>query len=133
MAGWAALRGAAAVHYARVQRLDRKPEEVTVTSGATEALAAAILGLVTPGDEVVLFEPAYDAYLPLIRQAGGIAKAVKLTPPDWKITEKALAEAFGPATRPVIINNPLKHRTSTRLNPSHSCAPSMPPSATNTK
>src|SRR3546814_16546315 len=48
-----------------------------------------------------------DLYLPLIRQAGGIAKAVKLTPPDWKITEKALAEAFGPATRLVIFNNPL--------------------------
>ena len=107
MSGLPELREAVAVHYARFQRLDLKPEEVTVTSGATEALAAAILGLVTPGDEVVLFEPAYDAYLPLIRQAGGIAKTVKLTPPDWKITEKALAEAFGPATRLVIFNNPL--------------------------
>src|SRR3546814_11231229 len=48
-----------------------------------------------------------DLYLPLIRQAGGIAKAVKLTPPDWKITEKALAEAFGPATRLVLFNTPL--------------------------
>src|SRR3546814_6798659 len=96
MSGLPELREAVAVHYARFQRLDLKPEEVTVTSGATEALAAAILGLVTPGDEVVLFEPAYDAYLTLIRQAGGIAKAVKLTPHDWKITDKALAEAFGP-------------------------------------
>src|SRR3546814_10564548 len=104
MSGLPELREAVAVHYARFQRLDLKPEEVTVTSGATEALAAAILGLVTPGDEVVLFEPAYDAYLPLIRQAGGIAKAVKLTPPEWTITEKALAEA---------------DRKSTRLNSSH--------------
>lgn len=107
MSGLPELRAAVASHYAHWQRLDLRPEEVTVTSGATEALAAAIFGLVTPGDEVVLFEPLYDAYLPLVRQAGGIPKLVKLTPPDWQITEKALEAAFGPATRLMIFNNPL--------------------------
>ena len=107
MAGLAELRGAVAAHYGQWQLLDLSPDEVTVTSGATEALAAAILGLITPGDEVVLFEPLYDAYLPLVRQAGGIPRFVKLSPPDWKITAKALDAAFSPATRLVIFNNPL--------------------------
>src|SRR3546814_12410052 len=86
MSGLPELREAVAVHYARFQRLDLKPEEVTVTSGATEALAAAILGLVTPGAAVVLFELAYEAYLPLIRQAGRLAKAVK-TPSRKDVVE----------------------------------------------
>ncbi len=107
MAGLPELRAAISSHYARWQGLDLQPEEITVTSGATEALAAAIFALVTPGDEVVLFEPLYDAYLPLVRQAGGIPKLVKLTPPDWRITEKALKQAFGPSTRLIIFNNPL--------------------------
>jgi aspartate/methionine/tyrosine aminotransferase len=107
MSGLPELRSAVAAHYARFQKLDLAPAEVTVTSGATEALAAAILGLVTPGDEVVLFEPMYDAYLPLVRQAGGIPKFVKLSPPDWRIDAKALEAAFSPATRLVIFNNPL--------------------------
>ncbi|MCV4777079.1 aminotransferase class I/II-fold pyridoxal phosphate-dependent enzyme, partial [Escherichia coli] len=66
MAGIPELREAVAAHYRRHQQLDLAPEEVVVTSGATEALAAAILALVTPGDEVVLFQPLYDAYLPLV-------------------------------------------------------------------
>lgn len=107
MAGLPELRKAIADHYGRWQNLDLSPAEITVTSGATEALAAAILGLVTPGDEVVLFEPLYDSYLPIVRQAGGIPKLVKLTPPDWRITEEALEQAFSPATRIVIFNNPL--------------------------
>lgn len=107
MSGLPELRTAVAAHYAHWHDIDLSPAEITVTSGATEALAAAILGLVTPGDEVVLFEPLYDSYLPMVRQAGGIPKLVKLTPPDWRITEKALADAFSPATRVVIFNNPL--------------------------
>ena len=55
--------------------------EVTVTSGATEALAASFLALISPGDEVVVFQPLYDSYLPMIRRAGGVPKLVRLAPP----------------------------------------------------
>jgi aspartate/methionine/tyrosine aminotransferase len=81
--------------------------EVMVTSGATEALAGAILGIVEPGDEVVLFEPMYDAYLPLVRLAGGVPKFVTLQPPHFRLTEEALAKAFSPKTKAVVFNNPL--------------------------
>jgi N-succinyldiaminopimelate aminotransferase len=101
------LREAVADHYRRHQGLDLSPAEVIVTSGATEALAAAILALVTPGDEVVMFQPLYDAYLPLVRRAGGVPRLVRLAPPDWRITRQALDAAFGPRTRLVILNTPL--------------------------
>ena len=72
MAGLPELRQAVAAHYARAQGLDLDwASEVTVTSGATEALAAAFFGLIQPGDEVVVFQPFYDSYLPIIRQCGG--------------------------------------------------------------
>jgi N-succinyldiaminopimelate aminotransferase len=80
---------------------------VMITSGATEALAGALLALIEPGDEVVLFEPMYDAYLPLVRRAGGIPRFVTLTPPHFGLTEQALAQAFSPRTRAVLFNNPL--------------------------
>jgi aspartate/methionine/tyrosine aminotransferase len=102
------LRQAVAEHYRRFQALDLDgPGEVVVTSGATEALAAAILGLVTPGDEVVMFQPLYDAYLPLVRMAGGIPRFVRLEPPHWRIRAEALEQAFGPKTKLVLFNNPL--------------------------
>jgi aspartate/methionine/tyrosine aminotransferase len=101
------LREAVADHYRRHQGLDLTPAEVTVTSGATEALAAAILALVTPGDEVVLFQPLYDAYLPLVQRAGGVPRLVRLAPPDWRITAEALDAAFSDRTRLVILNTPL--------------------------
>ena len=79
------LRQAVARHYLDHQGLEvDAASEVMVTSGATEALAGALLALVEPGDEVVLFEPAYDAYLPLVRRAGGVPRFVKLAPPDWR-------------------------------------------------
>jgi len=106
MLGLPALREAIAAHYHRHQGLTADPAEVFVTSGATEALAAAILALVSPGDEVVLFQPLYDAYLPLVLRAGGVPRFVRLTPPDWRITEEALAEAFTARTRLAIFNNP---------------------------
>jgi N-succinyldiaminopimelate aminotransferase len=80
---------------------------VVVTSGATEALAAAILGLIAPGDEVVMFQPLYDAYLPLVRMAGGVPRFVRLQPPHWRITAEALDQAFNPRTKLLIFNNPL--------------------------
>jgi len=106
MLGLPALREAIVAHYARHQGLALDPDQVFVTSGATEALASAILALVSPGDEVLLFQPLYDAYLPLVLRAGGVPRFVRLTPPDWRITAEALAEAFTPRTRLVVFNNP---------------------------
>lgn len=108
MMGLPELREAAAKHYKHWQGLDLDPNsEIMVTSGATEAIAGALMALITPGDEVVLFEPMYDAYLPLVRRAGGIPKFVTLTPPHFGLTEEALAKAFSPKTKVVLFNNPL--------------------------
>ncbi len=114
MAGTPDLRQAIADHYRAHQAIDLDwQSEITVTSGATEALAAAILALVTPGDDVVLFQPLYDAYLPLVRRAGGVPRLVRLAPPHWQFTAEDLAAAFTPRTRLVIINNPLNPSAST--------------------
>jgi N-succinyldiaminopimelate aminotransferase len=108
MMGIPELRSAIAAHYKHWQGVDLDANtEVMVTSGATEALAGAILGIVEPGDEVVLFEPMYDAYLPLVRLAGGVPKFVTLQPPHFRLTEEALAKAFSPKTKAVLFNNPL--------------------------
>ena len=113
MRGLPELRQAVADHYARHQGLGCSADEVTVTSGATEALASAIMALVTPGDEVLLFQPLYDAYLPLVRRAGGVPKLVRLMPPDWRITADAIEQVVTPRTRLVIFNNP--HNPTSRL------------------
>lgn len=108
MMGIPELRSGIAAHYRHWQGVDLDAStEVMVTSGATEALAGAILGIVEPGDEVVLFEPMYDAYLPLVRLAGGVPKFVTLQPPHFRLTEEALAGAFSPKTKAVVFNNPL--------------------------
>jgi len=108
MPGLPQLREAVARHYARFQGLDLDwKTEVTVTSGATEALACAFLALIEPGDEVVLFAPVYDAYAPMVRRAGGVPKIVRLTPPAWRFDRAALETAFTSRTRLVVINNPL--------------------------
>ena len=106
MRGLPELRAAVAAHYSHHQSLSLTAEQVIVTSGATEAIAASLLAMIAPGDEVVLFQPLYDAYLPLVLRAGGVPRLVRLTPPDWRITEAALAAAFSPNTRLVIFNNP---------------------------
>lgn len=108
MIGLPDLRRAIADHYRRHQRLDFDwQSEVVVTSGATEALTAAILSIVSPGDEVVLIQPLYDSYLPMVLRAGGIPKLVHVSPPDWTITAEALDAAFSPRTSLIILNNPL--------------------------
>lgn len=108
MMGLPELRTAIAAHYARHQGLDLDAgSEVMVTSGATEALAGALMALIEPGDEVVLFAPMYDAYLPLVRRAGGVPRIVPLRPPAFRLEEAALAAAFSPRTRVVLLNNPL--------------------------
>jgi aspartate/methionine/tyrosine aminotransferase len=112
MPGLPELRGAVADHYRLHQGLEVDPSGVVVTSGATEALAASLMALIEPGDEVLLFQPLYDAYLPLVLRAGGVPRFVRLTPPDWRITAEALDAAFTPRTRLVVFNNP--HNPSSR-------------------
>jgi aspartate/methionine/tyrosine aminotransferase len=80
--------------------------EITVGSGATEMLHDALLATVNPGDEVIVFEPAYDAYGPDVAMAGGVVRAVPLAPPDWRFDAERLAAAFGPRTRALILNTP---------------------------
>ncbi|NQE63291.1 Glutamine-dependent 2-keto-4-methylthiobutyrate transaminase [Caulobacter sp. RHG1] len=108
MRGLPQLRAAVAGHYARTQDLQLDPDsEIVVTSGATEALAAAFTALISPGDEVVLFQPLYDAYLPLVRRAGGVPKLVTLKPPHWRFDRAMLEEVFSDNTRMVVLNSPL--------------------------
>ena len=105
--GLPALRQAVAAHNQRFYGLDIEPDTgVVVTSGATEALAAAILGLVNPGDEVVVLEPYYDCYAPMIELAGGAVRPVRLTAPDWAIPEDFEA-AFSDKTAAIILNSPM--------------------------
>ena len=106
MRGLPELRRAVADYYAREQGLQVREEEVIVTSGATEALAAAIFAFVRPGDEAVLFQPFYDAYLPLVERAGGVARTIGLVPPRWTLPLDRLEAAIGPKTRLVILNTP---------------------------
>jgi aspartate/methionine/tyrosine aminotransferase len=108
MMGLPELRHAVAEHYRRWQGLQLDPEqEVMITSGATEAISGALLALIEPGDEVVLFQPMYDAYVPLVRRAGGVPRYVRLQPPHWRFGEEMLAQAFTPKTKVVLFNNPL--------------------------
>jgi aspartate/methionine/tyrosine aminotransferase len=113
MPGLPELRGAVADHYRANQGLEVDPGSIVVTSGATEALAASLMALIDPGDEVLLFQPLYDAYLPLVLRAGGVPRFVRLVPPDWRITDAALAAAFTPGTKLVVFNNP--HNPSSRV------------------
>jgi N-succinyldiaminopimelate aminotransferase len=108
MPGRPELREAVAEHYRRFQGLDFDwRTETTITSGATEALAASFLALIEPGDEVVVFAPAYDSYLPMIRRAGGVPRIVRLEPPNFRFDRAELEAAFTPKTRVVLLNNPL--------------------------
>jgi len=108
MAGIPELRRAVAEHDHRFYGIEVDPmREVIVTSGATEALAAALLGLLNPGDEVVLIEPLYDSYLPIVQLAGAVPKLVRVEPPHWQLPREALTAAFGPKTRMLLMNSPM--------------------------
>jgi aspartate/methionine/tyrosine aminotransferase len=104
--GLVSLREAVASHYGRQQGLELSADHVCVTSGATEALGAAILATVEPGDEVIIFTPAYDSYAPMIRRAGGTPVEVALQPPEWRLEREAIEAAVGPKTRAILFNNP---------------------------
>ncbi len=115
MRGLPELREAVADHYRRHQGLDLGPDQVIVTSGATEAMAATLLALIAPGDEVVLFQPLYDAYLPLVLRAGGVPRLVRLTPPGWRITA-------GGARRGVHAERPASSSSTTRTTRPRGCS-----------
>jgi aspartate/methionine/tyrosine aminotransferase len=101
------LRDAICGFYARRQGLALARDQVIVTSGATEALAVAILALVAPGDEVILFQPAYDSYAPMVLRAGGVPVSIALAPPHWHYDADQLAAAITPRTRVLMLNDPL--------------------------
>ncbi|MDP6341916.1 MAG: aminotransferase [Alphaproteobacteria bacterium] len=108
MLGIPELRQAVAGHNKRFYGLEVDWQtEVMVTSGATEALAASILALVEPGDEVVVFEPLYDSYVPMLRRAGAEVKLVRLQPPDWALPRAELAAAFSDRTKLILMNTPM--------------------------
>ncbi|HEY9377803.1 MAG TPA: pyridoxal phosphate-dependent aminotransferase [Jiangellaceae bacterium] len=105
--GVPALRQAIAEHQKRFYDLDVDPDsEVLVTAGATEAIAATILALTGPGDEVVTFEPYYDSYAASIALSGAIRRTVVLRRPDFAIDTDELADAFTPRTRLILLNSP---------------------------
>lgn len=81
--------------------------EVMVTSGATEALADCLLALINPGDEVVVIEPLYDTYVPVIRLAGGVPRRVRLHPPEWRLDPAELEAAFSARTSVLVLNSPM--------------------------
>lgn len=101
------LRAAIAAHQLRHYDLELDPDhEVVVTTGATEGIAAALLGLVNPGEEVVVLEPYYDSYLAMIRMAGGVRRPVTLRAPDYRLDPDALRAAITERTSVLLINTP---------------------------
>ena len=111
--GLMALREAVADHYKRHFGQELGAENICVTSGATEALSASILAAVEPGDEVIIFTPAYDSYAPTIRRAGALPVEVALKPPAWTFDREAMQGAVTPRTRAILFNNP--HNPTGRL------------------
>ncbi len=102
------LRAAVAQANRRFYGLHIDPAtEVVVTSGATEAITASLMALLNPGDEVVLIEPLYDTYLPVVRMLGAVPRLVRLLPPRWELPRAELAAAFGPKTKAILLNTPM--------------------------
>ena len=107
MPGIPELRQAVAAHDRRFYGIAADAmTEVVVTSGATEAITACLVALLDPGDEVVLIEPLYDTYLPVVRLLGAVPRLVRLSPPGWELPRAELAAAFGPSTKAILLNTP---------------------------
>jgi N-succinyldiaminopimelate aminotransferase len=105
--GVAELRQAIARHQQRHYGIELDPDrEVVVTTGCTEGIAAALLGLVNPGDEVVVLEPYYDSYVAMIQMTGGVRRPVTLRAPDFRLDLDELRAAVTPRTRFVLLNSP---------------------------
>ena len=108
MPGVPELRQAVATANRRFYGLDVDwTKEVTVTSGATEAITACLMAVIDPGDEVVLIEPLYDTYIPIVRMLGAVPRLVRLQPPHWELPRDELAAAFGPKTKAILFNSPM--------------------------
>ncbi|GEM16577.1 aminotransferase [Gluconobacter oxydans] len=108
LTGLPELREAVAASNQRFYGLEVDPAtEVVVTSGATEALAACLMAVVEPGDEVVVIEPLYDTYLPALKLLGAVPRCVRLAPPHWSVPEAELRAAFGPKTKAIMLNSPM--------------------------
>jgi methionine aminotransferase len=107
MAGVAALREALSLKIERLYGRRYDPaSEIAITTGATEALYAAITALVHPGDEVILFQPVYDSYVPAIQLSGGTPRFITLRPPHYQIDWDEVRRAITPRTRLIVINSP---------------------------
>lgn len=106
MFGIPELRAAIATHSQQYAGVSITPDNVLITVGATEALSAAFLGLLNPGDEVVVFQPIYDSYIPMIRRAGAIPVILDLQPPHWNWDSSQLAAVFTSKTKMVVLNTP---------------------------
>lgn len=107
MAGVPELQQAIATLIKRHYGLNIHPgEQVTVTSGATEALFVAIQTIVQPGDEVIVFDPAYDSYEPAVDLAGGRCVHIPLLPPQYAIDWQQVEDAIGPRTKAIVLNSP---------------------------
>ena len=105
--GIPALRQAIARHQRRHYGIELDPDrEVVVTTGCTEGIAAALLGLIDPGDEVVVLEPYYDSYLAMIEMCGAVRRPVTLRAPSFRLDVEALRMAIGPRTRAILLNTP---------------------------
>jgi N-succinyldiaminopimelate aminotransferase len=101
------LRQAIARHQQRHYGIELDPDrQVVVTTGCTEGIAAALLGLVDPGDEVVVLEPYYDSYVAMIQMVGGVRRPVTLRAPDFRLDADALRAAVTPRTRFMLLNSP---------------------------
>ncbi len=108
MLGLPVLRKAVADNAKRFLNLDIDWErEVLVTSGATEALSDTFLALLDQDDEVIVFEPVYDAYAAVIRRAGGMVVTVRLAPPEWELPRDRLLDAITPKTKLIVVNTPM--------------------------
>jgi aspartate/methionine/tyrosine aminotransferase len=105
--GAKSLRDAIVQKFARTSGLSIDPErEITVCCGSTEAMMSAMMAIINPGDEVVVFEPFYENYGPDAILSGAHPRFVKLHPPDWKFDPQELAAVFGPETKAIILNTP---------------------------
>lgn len=108
MWGVPALLDAVSQHEKRFYDLDLSPQgEILITSGATQGLCSTLMGLLNPGDEVVLLEPMYDSYLPIIEYAGATARPVRLQPPNWELSFEEIEKAFNDKTRLLVLNTPM--------------------------
>jgi aminotransferase len=111
---YADMRGAPNLRLAVARKYNEKylmdwvnaDDNVTITCGSTEAMVAAILATVGPGEEIIIQEPTYENYPPQALIAGGIIKHLTVNPPNWKITRESLEKVFNNNTKAIILNNP---------------------------